>query len=82
MEQQYAAAVSFLTSSMPQVNGDKTDAMLLTTSQNRRVNNLNLSINFGNDQQTGSKVQLHKNLKFREYIQDNKKSLKRFLNTR
>ena len=57
MEDQYAASVSFLTSSLLQVNGDKTHTMLLTTSQNRRLNNLNLSVNFGNDHQTGSKVE-------------------------
>ena len=57
MEQQYAAAASFLTSSMLQVNGDKTHAMLLTTAQNRRLNNLNLSVKFGNDEQIGSKVE-------------------------
>ena len=88
MEEQYAASASFLTSSLLQVNGDKTHAMLLTTSQNRRLNNLNLSVNFGNDQQTGSKVerllglQLHENMKFTEYIQDNEKSLLKCLNTR
>ena len=88
MEEQYAASASFLTSSLLQVNGDKTHAMLLTTSQNRRLNNLNLSVKFGNDQQTGSKVerllglQLHENMKFREYIQDNEKSLLKCLNTR
>ena len=71
MEEQYAASASFLTSSMLQVNGDKTHAMLLTTAQFRRLNNLNLSVNFGNDLQTNSKVerllglQLHENLKFR-----------------
>ena len=68
MELQYAASASFLTSSMLQVNGDKTHAMLLTTSQFRRLNNLNLTVLFGNDQQTGSKVErllglyLHQNM--------------------
>ena len=72
MEEQYAASASFLTSSLLQVNGDKTHAMLLTTSQNRRLNNLHLSVNFGNNRQTGSKVerllglQLHENMKFRD----------------
>ena len=48
MEQQYAASASFLTSSMLQANDDKTHAMLLTTSQFRRLNNLSLTVNFGN----------------------------------
>ena len=88
MELQYAASASFLTSSMLQVNGDKTHAMLLTTSQFRRLNNLNLTVLFGNDQQTGSKVErllglyLHQNMKFSEHIRDNEKSLLKSLNTR
>ena len=57
MEMQYAASSSFLTSSMLQVNGDKTHAMLLTTAQNRRLNNLDLTVNFGNDLQRSSKVE-------------------------
>ena len=57
MEQQYAASALFLTASMLQVNGDKTHAMLLITSQFRRLNNLDLTVNFKNDQQTGSKVE-------------------------
>ena len=57
MEELYAASASFLTSSMLQVNGDKTHAMLITTAQFRRLNNLNLSVNFGNDLQTNSKVE-------------------------
>ena len=85
MEEQYAASASI---PLLQVNGNKTHAMLLTTSQNRRLNNLNLSVKFGNDQQTGSKVerllglQLHKNMKFREFLQDNEKPLLKCLNTR
>ena len=85
---QYAASASFLTSSMLQVNGDKTHAMLLTTAQNRRLNNLDLTVNFGNKQQRSSKVerllglQVHENMKFREFIQDNEKSLIKGLNTR
>ena len=73
---------------MLQVNGNKTHAMLLTTSQFRRLNNLDLTVNFGNDQQTGSKVErilglyFHHNMKFREHIQDNEKSLLKGLNTR
>ena len=88
MEMQYAASSSFLTSSMLQVNGDKTHAMLLTTAQNRRLNNLDLTVNFGNDLQRSSNVerllglQLHENLKFREFIQDNEKSLLKGLSTR
>ena len=57
MEQQYAAAASFLTSSMLQVNGDKTHAMLLTTAQNRRLNNLDITVNFGNDLKRNYKVE-------------------------
>ena len=70
------------------MNGDKTHAMLLTTAQNRRLNNLDLTVNFGNDLQRSSKVerllglQLHENLKFREFIQDNEKSLLKGLSTR
>ena len=88
MEQQYAASASFLTSSMLKANDDKTHAMLLTTSQFRRLHNLSLTVNFGNEQQTGTKVErllglyLHHDLKFREHIMDNEKSLLKGLNTR
>ena len=88
MEQKYASAAAFLTSSLLQVNGDKTHAMLLTTAQFRRLNNLNLTVNFGNNVQNGSKVErllglmLHQDLKFREHLQDNEKSLLKSLNTR
>ena len=44
MEQKYASVASFLTSSMLQVHGDKTHAMLLTTAQFRRLNNFNLTV--------------------------------------
>ena len=50
---------------------------------------MNLSVNFGNDLQTNSKAErlllglhLQENLKFREYIQDNDKSLLKGLTTR
>ena len=88
METQYNATASFLTSSRLQVNDGKTHTMLLTTSQNRRLNNLNLTVTVGAVQKQSSTVerllglQLHENLKFREYIQDNDKSLLKSLNTR
>jgi hypothetical protein len=88
METQYNATASFLTSSRLQVNDGKTHTMLLTTSQNRRLNNLNLTVTIGAVQKQSSTVerllglQLHENLKFREYIQDNDKSLLKSLNTR
>ena len=81
MEEQYAGSASFLTSSMHQVNGDKTNTILITTAQFRRLNKTDLTVNFGNDKQGSSKVerllglQLPKNLKFGEYIQNNEKSL-------
>ena len=71
MEQQYASVAGFLTSSVLQVNSDKTHAMLLTTSQFRRLNNLTLTVNYGNFTQKNSKVErmlglyLQENMKFR-----------------
>ena len=62
--------------------------MLLTTSQLRRQRNLNLTVQIGSVNQKTSPVerllglQLHQNLKFREHIQDNEKSLIKSLNTR
>ena len=88
MELQYSATASFLTSSLLQVNASKTHTMLLTTSQNRRQNNPSLTVTFGTTQQNTSSVErilglyLHENLKFREHLQDNKKSLIKSLNTR
>ena len=88
METQYNATASFLTSSRLQVNDGKTHTMLLTTSQNRRLNNPSLTVTIGEVQQKSSSVerllglQLHENLKFREYIQDNDKSLLKSLNKR
>ena len=41
IEQKYASVASFLTSSLLQVNDNKTHAMLLTAAQIRRLNNLN-----------------------------------------
>ena len=88
MEEQYAASASFLTSSRLQVNDSKTHTMLLTTSQYRRLNNPTLTVTIGAVEQKSSSVerllglQLHENLKFREYIQDNDKSLLKSLNTR
>ena len=55
--------------------------MLLTTGQHRRMNNLDITVSFGNDLQRSFKVErlpglkLHKNLKFREFIQDKDKSM-------
>ena len=88
MELQYSSTASFLTSSLLQVNSSKTHTMLLTTSQNRRQNNPSLTVTFGTTQQKASSVErilglyLHENLKFREHLQDNKKSLIKSLNTR
>ena len=88
MEQQYASVAGFLTSSMLQVNSDKTHAMLLTTSQFRRLNNLTLTVNYGNFTQKSSKVErmlglyLHENMKFREHLIDNERYLIKSLNTR
>ena len=66
----------------------KTHAILLTTAQFRRLNQPDLTVNFGNDEQRSSNVerllglQLHENLKFGEYIMNNEKSLLKGLNTR
>ena len=62
--------------------------MLLTTAQLRRQRNLNMTVEIGSVRQKTSPVerllglQLHQNLKFREHIQDNEKSLIKSLNTR
>ena len=79
---------SFLTSSRLQANDSKTHTMLLTTSQLRRSQNLSLTVEIGSVRQKNSQVerllglQLHDNLKFREYLQDNEKSLIKSLNKR
>ena len=88
MELQYSATASFLTSSRLQVNDGKTHTMLLTRSQYRRLNNPSLTVTLGEVQQKSLSVErllglhLHENLKFREYIQDNDKSLLKSLSTR
>ena len=88
MKLQYSSIISFLTASLLKVNDSKTHTMLLTTSQLRRQRNLNLTVKIGSVTQQSSPVerllglQLHQNLKFREYIQDNKKSLIKSLNAR
>ena len=88
MKLQYSSIFSFLTASLLKVNDSKTHTMLLTTSQLRRQRNLNLTVKIGSVTQQTSPVerllglQLHQNLKFREHIQDNEKSLIKSLNTR
>ena len=88
MKLQYDAVASFLTSSLLQVNDSKTHTMLLTTSQLRRSQNLSLTVEIGSVQQETSQVerllglQVHENLKFREFLQDNEKSLLKSLNKR
>ena len=88
MKLQYSSISSFLTASFFKVNDSKTHTMLLTTSQLRRQRNLNLTVQIGSVSQKTSPVerllglQLHQNLKFREHIQDNEKSLIKSLNTR
>ena len=81
MKLQYDAVSSFLTSSLLQVNDAKTHTMLLTTSQLRKSQNLSLTVEIGSVSQKISQVesllglQVHENLKFCEYLQDNEKSL-------
>ena len=88
MKLQYSAVASFLTSSLLQVNDSKTHTMLLTTAQMRKSQNLSLSVEIGSVKQKTSQVerllglQVHQNLKFREYLQDNEKSLLKSLNKR
>ena len=88
MKLQYSAVASFLTSSLLQVNDSKTHTMLLTTAQMRKSQNLSLSVEIGSVKQKTSQVerllglQVHENLKFREHLQDNEKSLLKSLNKR
>ena len=88
MKLQYSSISSFLTASLLKVNDSKTHTMLLTTSQLRRQRNLNMTVEIGSVRQKTSPVerllglQLHQDLKFREHIQDNEKSLIKSLNTR
>lgn len=88
MKLQYSAVASFLTSSRLQVNDSKTHTMLLTTSQLRKSQNLSLTVKIGSVDQETSQVerllglQVHENLKFKEYLQDNEKSLIKSLNKR
>jgi hypothetical protein len=88
MKMQYSAVASFLTSSKLQVNDSKTHTMLLTTAQLRKSQNLSLTVEIGSVQQETSHVerllglQVHENMKFREYLQDNEKSLIKSLNKR
>ena len=62
--------------------------MLLTTAQLRKSQNLSLTVEIGSVQQETSHVerllglQVHENMKFREYLQDNEKSLIKSLNKR
>ena len=88
MKLQYRAVASFLTSSLLQVNDSKTHTMLLTTAQMRNSQNISLTVEIGSIQQKTSQVerllglQLHENLKFREHLQDNEKSVLKSLNRR
>ena len=88
MKMQYSVVASFLTSSRLQVNDSKTHTMLLTTAQLRKSQNLSTTVEIGSVQQETSQVerllglQVHENLKFREYLQDNEKSLIKSLNKR
>jgi hypothetical protein len=85
---QYTAVSKFLTSSILKVNDAKTHTMLLTTSRMRKSRNLSITVQIGTDTQKTTEVErllglmLHQNLKFKEHIQDNEKSLLKSLNTR
>jgi hypothetical protein len=85
---QYTAVSEFLTSSILKVNDDKTHTMLLSTNQMRKSRNLSMTVEIGTEQQRTTEVErllglmLHHNLKFKEHIQDNSKSLLKSLNTR
>ena len=88
MKHQYNAVASFLTSSRLQVNDSKTHTMLLTTAQMRKSQDIQLTVEIGTVRQKTSQVerllglQLQENLKFREYLQDNDKSVLKSLNKR
>jgi hypothetical protein len=88
MRLQFNTIASFLTSSRLQVNDSKTHTMLLTTANMRKSQNLSLTVEIGSVRQKTSQVerllglQLHENLKFREFLQDNDKSVLKSLNKR
>ena len=88
MSNQYDSVYYFLSSSLLQVNDSKTHPMLLTTAQMRRSRNLSLTVKIGAVEQEANAVErllglhLHQDLKFREHIMDNEKSLLKSLNTR
>jgi hypothetical protein len=85
---QYTSVANFLTSSKLKVNDDKTHTMLLTTSQMRKSRNISMTVQIGAAAQEATAVerllglQLHHNLKFKEHLQDNKKSVLKSLKTR
>ena len=86
IKHKYNAVASFLTSSCLQVNDSKTHIMLLTTAKMRKSRNISLTVEIGTVRQKTSQVerllglQLHQNLKFKKYLQDNDKSVLKSLN--
>ena len=73
----YTAIANYLTAWRLKVNDDKTHVMLLTTSQNRKRNNLKMSVMTGETDQETSEVEkllgmyVHEDLKFKEHLLTN-----------
>ena len=88
LSEKYTSIAEYLSANRLKVNDSKTHMMILTTSQLRRSQTINVQVQVGSDLQETSKVEkllgllLHEGLKFQEYIMGNEKSLLKTLNTR
>ena len=81
----YTTLSNYLTAWRLKVNDDKTHVMLLTTSQNRKRNNLTMTVRTGQTEQNTSEVekllglQVHQDLKFREHLVTNTQSVTKMI---
>ena len=88
LSSKYTVISEYLSANKLKVNDSKTHMMILTTSQLRRSQDINVQVQVGIGVQELCGVerllglQLHERLKFQGYIMGNEKSLIKMLNTR
>ena len=88
LSNKYTVISEYLSANRLKVNDSKTHMMILTTSQLRKSQEINVQVQVGTGVQDLSKVekllglQLHEGLKFQEHIMGHEKSLLKMLSTR
>ena len=88
IDDKFRVMADYLTANKLKVNGDKTHLLVMCNKQRSRHQQIDVSLNVGNETITGSSterlldIQIQQDMKWNEYIRDNKGSLLNCLSQR